>query len=159
MPRSCLAKPLEVCSCYQLLELNLIIRLDMSARDAQIFHSTFQSLDSLIKSFHASLPSLDSYGSESRPRSLMLVHAVTNAAIIKLHNVFAYTNVDSSEECMSAARSIVNNAQQDLGFVNPLMGVSLFPPAHPPAPSNFYSNIVLTVIVGHSMPSLYQRDF
>ncbi|KAF4567212.1 hypothetical protein EYR36_010829 [Pleurotus pulmonarius] len=95
---------------------------DMSARDAQIFHSTFQSLDSLIKSFRASLPSLDSYGSESRPRSLMLVHAVTNAAIIKLHNVFAYTNANSNEECMSAARSIVNNAQQDLGFVNPLMG-------------------------------------
>ncbi|KAF4597842.1 hypothetical protein EYR38_006233 [Pleurotus pulmonarius] len=95
---------------------------DMSARDAQIFHSTFQSLDSLIKSFRASLPPLDSYGSESRPRSLMLVHAVTNAAIIKLHNVFAYTNANSNEECMSAARSIVNNAQQDLGFVNPLMG-------------------------------------
>ncbi|KAF4599118.1 hypothetical protein EYR40_006207 [Pleurotus pulmonarius] len=132
---------------------------DMSARDAQIFHSTFQSLDSLIKSFRASLPSLDSYGSESRPRSLMLVHAVTNAAIIKLHNVFAYTNANSNEECMSAARSIVNNAQQDLGFVNPLMGVSQFPPAHPPAPSNYYSDIVLTVIVGHSMSRLYQRDF
>lgn len=131
----------------------------MPTRDAQIFHSAFQSLDSLISSFHASLPSLDSYGSESRPRLVMLAHAVTNAAIIKLHNVFAYANANSNDLCMNAARSIVDNAQQDLGFVNPLMGVSLFPPSHPPAPSDFYSYIVLTVIMGHSMSSLYQRDF
>ncbi|KAF9497924.1 hypothetical protein BDN71DRAFT_1443988 [Pleurotus eryngii] len=133
--------------------------VDMPTRDAQIFHSAFQSLDSLINSFHASLPSLDSYGSESRPRFVMLAHAVTNAAIIKLHNIFAYANANSNDLCMHAARSIVANAQQDLGFVNPLMGVSLFPPSHPPAPSDFYSYIVLTVIMGHSMSSSYQRDF
>ena len=117
----------------------------MQPREAQAFNSAFQAIDQLIRSFRNSLPALSpsAAGAEKQHlRPLILAHTVTNAAIIKLHNPFTFNDANSSAECMAAARMIVNDVQEDLGFVNPLMGVSHLPSFTPLRAK--IKNVVLT---------------
>ena len=53
---------------------------------------------------------------------------MTDAATIKLHNIFSYANSASKQHCLIAAQSLVNFGGltiQDVGHVNPIMSVSV----------------------------------
>ncbi|KAL0957024.1 hypothetical protein HGRIS_003125 [Hohenbuehelia grisea] len=97
---------------------------DPQAREFQVFMAGFQSLDQHVSEFKSQLAPLPQplVGDKKATRHLMFAHTLVNAATIKLHSIFSFSDTNSQAQCMAAARSIVNDAQSDLGFVHPLMG-------------------------------------
>ena len=100
----------------------------LSEREFQAFAAAFQSINRLIDSFRATLPPLsDLDPKQSSTRTILLTHALTDAASIKLHSIFSYADSASKQHCVTAARNMVSFGGlnlQDVGYTNPIMGVS-----------------------------------
>ncbi|KAK2459256.1 hypothetical protein APHAL10511_008733 [Amanita phalloides] len=118
----------------------------MQPRDYQNYANLFQSTHHLIDVFRAALPPLARTTPVSSPtqlqgeqnyhfRTLVLVHALVDAAVIKLHGHFAYAynaaggyaaDSASRQYCLDAAKGIVTGcglvSSDDIAFVNPIMG-------------------------------------
>lgn len=103
--------------------------LDLSEREFQAFAAAFQSINRLIDAFRATLPPLsDLNPKQSLTRAILLTHALTDAASIKLHTIFSYADSASKQNCVTAARDMVSFGGlnlQEIGYINPIMGVSL----------------------------------
>lgn len=101
---------------------------DLSERELQAFAVAFQSINRLIDAFRATLPSLsDSDPKQSSTRTILLTHALTDAATIKLHSIFSYADFAFKQHCLTASRNMVSFGGlnlQEVGYINPIMGVS-----------------------------------
>lgn len=98
----------------------------MSQRDRVAYDAAARSVNVLIESFRANLAPLPPSGHPSL-RTSLLIHALVEAASIKLHWIFAYAYSSSKQICLSAASNMVNYGDlnlQDIGYINPIMGVS-----------------------------------
>jgi hypothetical protein len=110
--------------------LCLILNLypDLSEREFQAFAVAFQSINRLLDTFRANLPPLaNSDPMHLSTRTLLLTHALTDAASIKLHSIFSYADSASKQHCVTAARAMVSFGGlnlQEIGYINPIMGVS-----------------------------------
>ena len=106
----------------------LISLADMAQREFQAFASGFQTVNRLIDSFRSQLPPISTYRTNDPAiRTLILTHALTDAATIKLHGIFAYADSASKQHCLTSARSIIDCGSvslQEVGYLNPIMGVS-----------------------------------
>lgn len=102
----------------------------MPPRDFHAFAAAFQSINRLIEAFQSHLIPLSQVeASDPILRTVILTHALTDAAIIKLHANFAYGDASSKQKCLAAARNMVNfggTNLADLRHINPIMGVSAF---------------------------------
>ncbi|KAG6830373.1 hypothetical protein H0H92_001010 [Tricholoma furcatifolium] len=97
----------------------------MQPRDFQAYTGAFQSLHRLTETFRSTLPPLSNDIQQPSTRTLLLIHALTDAATIKLHINFSYAAEHSSKHyCLTAARRMVTFGIniQDVGHVNPIMG-------------------------------------
>jgi len=101
---------------------------DLSEREFQAFAAAFQSINRLIDAFRVTLPPLsDLDPKQSSTRTILLTHALTDAATIKLHSIFSYADSASKQHCVTAARDMVSFGGlnlQEVGYINPIMGVS-----------------------------------
>ena len=120
---------------------------EMQPRDYKNYANLFQSTHHLIDVFRAALPPLTRTTPVSSPvsphgesyhfRTLLLAHALVDAAIIKLHGHFAYAynaaggyaaDSASRQYCLDAAKRIVAGcglvSSGEVVFVSPIMGVS-----------------------------------
>jgi len=96
----------------------------MSQRDRVAYDAAARSVNVLIESFRANLAPLPPSDHPSL-RTNLLIHALVEAASIKLHWIFAYAYSSSKQICLSAASSMVNYGDlnlQDIGYINPIMG-------------------------------------
>jgi hypothetical protein len=101
----------------------------MTHRDQMAYDAAARSVNVLIESFRANLAPIPRYNTTHDPniRTIILTHALVDAASIKLHWIFAYALSTSKEICLSAARNMVDYGDlnlQDLGYMNPIIGVS-----------------------------------
>ncbi|KAF6761603.1 hypothetical protein DFP72DRAFT_987787 [Ephemerocybe angulata] len=93
---------------------------NMGQREFQAFAAGFQTVNRLIETFRSQLPPISTYrASDPAIRTLILTHALTDAATIKLHGIFAYADSASKQHCLTAARSV---SLQEVGYLNPIMG-------------------------------------
>ncbi|KAJ3500531.1 hypothetical protein NMY22_g19232 [Coprinellus aureogranulatus] len=99
---------------------------NMAQREFQAFAQGFQTVNRLIDTFRSQLPPISTYRTNDPAiRSLILTHALTDAATIKLHGIFAYADSASKQQCLTAARSIIDCGGvtlQEVGYLNPIMG-------------------------------------
>lgn len=92
------------------------------------YDAAAKSVNTLIDAFRANLSPI--HKEEARDPSIriaLLTHALMDAALIKLHWIFSYAYPESKQICLAAARNMVNYGElnlQELGFINPIMGVS-----------------------------------
>jgi hypothetical protein len=96
----------------------------MSQRDRVAYDAAARSVNVLIESFRANLAPLPPSGHPSL-RTNLLIHALVEAASIKLHWIFAYAYSSSKQICLSAASNMLNYGDlnlQDIGYINPIMG-------------------------------------
>jgi hypothetical protein len=102
---------------------------DLNEREFQAFAAAFQSINRLIDAFRANLPPLSDLDPKLPPtRTILLTHALTDAATIKLHSIFSYADSASKQHCLNAARDMVTFGGlnlQEVGYMNPIMGVSV----------------------------------
>ncbi|KAL0065433.1 hypothetical protein AAF712_007497 [Marasmius tenuissimus] len=101
---------------------------DASQKDSQAFIAAFQSLNHLLQTTKAQLGPLPADLAGPSTRLLYLSYALIYGAVIKLHNIFSYSDSGSRQACIDAAKAMlrpqsngVTNMQQ-LGCVNPIMG-------------------------------------
>jgi hypothetical protein len=97
----------------------------MSQRDRVAYDAAARSVNALIESFRANLAPLPPSDHPSL-RTNLLIHALVEAASIKLHWIFAYAYSSSKQICLSAASNMLNYGDlnlQDIGYINPIMGV------------------------------------
>lgn len=99
----------------------------MTHRDQLAYDAAARSVNALIESFRANLAPIPRYNPTHDPniRTIILTHALVDAASIKLHWIFSYALSTSKEICLSAARNMVDYGDlnlQDLGYMNPIMG-------------------------------------
>jgi hypothetical protein len=84
------------------------------------------SVHNLINTLRSQLPQqtqLDMSDPESR--TILLTHALIDAAMIKLHTPFAYSAETSKQICIRSAQSIISFGQANLheiGALNPVVG-------------------------------------
>lgn len=99
----------------------------MSSHDRLAYDAAARSINALIESSRASLAPLPPL-THSSFRTCLLLHALIEAASIKLHWIFAYAYSSSKEICISAAFNMVNHNLnlQGIGYINPVMGVCTF---------------------------------
>jgi len=101
---------------------------DMRQRDSEAFWKSFRSTDDLLEILRTKTPDLSRPGSNNTDmRTLLLIHSLINAAIIKLHSTFSYANVTSNQKCITAASDMFIHHGVDLrtlGVVNSIFGVS-----------------------------------
>ncbi|KAG5652089.1 hypothetical protein H0H81_006352 [Sphagnurus paluster] len=99
---------------------------NMQTREFHSYTAAFQSINRLIETFRNTLPSL--YHLDPKhpsTRTLLLVHALTDAATIKLHINFSYADSSSKQHCLAAARNMFTFGGlniPDIGYINPIMG-------------------------------------
>jgi len=102
--------------------------LGMGQRDSETFWKSFRSTDDLLEILRTKTPDLPRPGSNTTDmRTLLLIHSLINAAIIKLHSTFSYANVTSNQKCIMAASDMFTHHGVDLrtlGVVNSIYGVS-----------------------------------
>jgi len=102
--------------------------LGMRQRDSEAFWKSFRSTDDLLETLRTKTPDLPRPGSNTTDmRTLLLIHSLINAAIIKLHSIFSYANVTSNQKCIMAASDMFTHHGVDLralGPVNSIFGVS-----------------------------------
>jgi hypothetical protein len=99
----------------------------MSQRDRVAYDAAARSVNVLIESFRANLAPLPASDHPSL-RTNLLIHALVEAASIKLHWIFAYAYSSSKQICLSAASNMINYGDlnlQDIGYINPIMGVCI----------------------------------
>jgi len=101
----------------------------MGQRESEAFWNSFRSIDNLIGILRTKTPDLSQSGSNTaNMRTLLLIHSLINAAIIKLHSNFSYADVISNQKCIMAASDMVSHKGVDLrtlGAVNSIYGVSI----------------------------------
>jgi hypothetical protein len=102
---------------------------DLQPREFAAFSAAFQSIHRLIEQLRSNLPPLAHLDpTDPNTRATLLTHALTDAATIKLHNIFSYANSASKQHCLIAARSLVSfgglSNIQEAGPMNPIMSVS-----------------------------------
>lgn len=99
----------------------------MASRELEAFTASFRSIDKLIDGFRTWIPQLSQSGTNTAgTRLLMLIHSLANAATIKLHGIFSYSDSISNQKCVQAACDMVNLNGIDLrslGVVNSVYGV------------------------------------
>ncbi|TFK39826.1 hypothetical protein BDQ12DRAFT_603499 [Crucibulum laeve] len=99
---------------------------NMPQREFQAFAAAFQSINRLIDGFRIHLPPISQFeSSDPVIRTVVLTHALVDAATIKLHSIFAYADSASKQNCLAAARNMLNfegRNLQELGYMNPIMG-------------------------------------
>ncbi|KAG2011819.1 hypothetical protein CC2G_011889 [Coprinopsis cinerea AmutBmut pab1-1] len=99
---------------------------NMQQREFQAFAAAFQTVHRLIEQCRAQLPAIAGHEiSDPSLRTLILAHALVDAAIIKLHGIFAYADSSSKQHCLTAARNIITCGGVNLaevGYLNPIMG-------------------------------------
>ena len=101
----------------------------MQQREMQGYVASFQVVTRLIEELRSQLPALSGHeAGDPMIRHLILTHALLDAALIKLHTPFSYGHSVSKQQCLSSARNIVKCGGlnlQEVGYLNPVMGVSL----------------------------------
>ncbi|KAH9479396.1 hypothetical protein JR316_0007986 [Psilocybe cubensis] len=106
--------------------INSMIFEDMTPRDKVAYDAAAKSVNTLLETFRAKLgvrPRLNPQ--DPSVRTILLIHALVDAASIKLHWIFSYAYPESKQICLSAARNIVNYGDfdlQGLTIINPIMG-------------------------------------
>jgi hypothetical protein len=103
----------------------------MQPAQVQNYHAAFENLMHLIDSFQRTLPPLSRLTPTDGPaRTIMLSHALVYGAIIRVHSQFSEPS--SRQECLSAARSMLRLSGsvnvQEIGCLNPIMGVRIYQP-------------------------------
>ncbi|EAU90494.2 hypothetical protein CC1G_00878 [Coprinopsis cinerea okayama7 len=102
------------------------VRGNSTQREFQAFAAAFQTVHRLIEQCRAQLPAIAGHEiSDPSLRTLILAHALVDAAIIKLHGIFAYADSSSKQHCLTAARNIITCGGVNLaevGYLNPIMG-------------------------------------
>ncbi|KAJ7177573.1 hypothetical protein C8R43DRAFT_974816 [Mycena crocata] len=96
-----------------------------SARESQSWWTPFRTIEQLISALRSQLPDLAQLDGRSPARTILLTHSLLNAAIIKLHSMFMYSDTTSRDACLAAARDMFRFGDmniQGLGYLNPIMG-------------------------------------
>ncbi|KAF8159477.1 hypothetical protein B0H34DRAFT_405912 [Crassisporium funariophilum] len=98
----------------------------MTQRDRLAYDAAARSVNVLIETFRSNLAPLPQFDTgDPAIRTVLVTHALVDAASIKLHWIFAYAYSSSKEICLSAARNMVNYGElnlQEIGYINPIMG-------------------------------------
>jgi len=103
-----------------------IFGTDLEPRERAAYEAAARSMNLLIDLFRKQMPPLPEYITQDPSlRTIILTHALIDAAAIKLHWLFAYAWSTSRQICLAAARNLVSYKLdlQDLGHLNPIMGV------------------------------------
>jgi hypothetical protein len=103
-----------------------IFGTDLEPRERAAYEAAARSMNLLIDLFRKQMPPLPEYVTQDPSlRTTILTHALIDAAAIKLHWLFAYAWSTSRQICLAAARNLVSYKLdlQDLGHLNPIMGV------------------------------------
>ncbi|KAF5379062.1 hypothetical protein D9615_005944 [Tricholomella constricta] len=99
---------------------------NMQTREFYAYTAAFQSINRVIETFRTTLPPLAQLDvKHPGTRALLLIHALTDAATIKLHINFSYADSSSKQHCLTAARNMVTFGGlniQEVGYMNPIMG-------------------------------------
>ncbi|KAJ6631297.1 hypothetical protein B0H10DRAFT_1978077 [Mycena sp. CBHHK59/15] len=98
---------------------------NLSPREAQSLSTAFQTVDQLITSLRTQLPNFAQLDGRSSARTILLTRSLLNAATIKLHSIFMYSDPTSRQNCLDAARDMFRFGDinlQGLGYLNPMMG-------------------------------------
>jgi hypothetical protein len=131
------------------LTLSIAHRLsDLAGRESEAFTASFRSIDTLIDSFRTWIPQLTQSTNTASTRAIMLIHGLTNAATIKLHGIFSYSNSISNQKCIQAACNMFTFNGIDLhrlGAVNSVYGVCALP---------FYVPSLFLTLTGSTLDSL-----
>ncbi|KAF8069008.1 hypothetical protein FPV67DRAFT_1652372 [Lyophyllum atratum] len=98
---------------------------NMQAREFHSYTAAFQSINRLIQMFRGTLPPLSQLDvKHPSTRVLLLIHALTDAATIKLHINFSYADSASKQHCLTAAQNMVTFGGlnvQEIGYMNPII--------------------------------------
>lgn len=98
---------------------------NMQTREFHAYTAAFQSINRLIQTFRTALPPLSQLDiKHPSTRTLLLIHALTDAATIKLHINFSYADSASKQHCLTAARNMVTFGGlniQEVGYMNPII--------------------------------------
>lgn len=103
----------------------------MPAHETATFSQQFIILDNVIERFKESLPPLEQirFNMGYAIRQMVIIHTLTHAATIQLHNVFAPVSTTSRQKCLVAANDIVtitnNVTHRDYTHINPVASVSV----------------------------------
>ncbi|PPQ67854.1 hypothetical protein CVT25_010293 [Psilocybe cyanescens] len=99
---------------------------NMSPRDKVAYDAAAKSVNTLLDSFRTNLGPIPKLSPrDPSVRTVLLTHALVDAASIKLHWIFSYAYPESKQICLSAARNMVNYGDLDLQslmIINPIMG-------------------------------------
>ncbi|KAG6902187.1 hypothetical protein C0995_003283 [Termitomyces sp. Mi166 len=110
------------------------LMLDMQPREYSSYVGTLQLVHQFIKTFCACLPPLIELDIKNPlARKLILIHALADAATIKLHLNFFYDNSPSRQYCLAAARRIVTSGGHNIlegRHMNPIMDTLLMTACH-----------------------------
>ncbi|KAG5646377.1 hypothetical protein DXG03_003700 [Asterophora parasitica] len=80
---------------------------NMQTREFHAYTAAFQSINRVIETFRTILPPLSQLDvKHPSTRALLLIHALTDAAVIKLHINFSYADSSSKHHCLTAARNM-----------------------------------------------------
>lgn len=100
----------------------------MTPRDKAAYEAAAKAVNILLTSFRSHLGQIPTFSpGDPTVRTILLTHALVDAATIKLHWIFSYAYAESKQTCLTAARNMVNYGDldlQSLGVINPIMGVS-----------------------------------
>ncbi|KAF9477593.1 hypothetical protein BDN70DRAFT_896402 [Pholiota conissans] len=102
----------------------------LTGPEQKAYDSAARAVNALIESLRNTLsafaPINTLHTRNPNTRTILLIHALVDAAAIKLHWIFAYAYPESKQICLTAARNIVNLYGdlnlQEIGHMNPIMG-------------------------------------
>ncbi|KAJ7286750.1 hypothetical protein C8J57DRAFT_571395 [Mycena rebaudengoi] len=127
-PSSTSLMELNVKACillHRAVYMNAEWKSTVPSRDAQSMTTAFQVTDQLINTLRAQLPNVAQLSSRGSARTILLTRSLLNAATIKLHSIFMYSDPTSRQNCVAAARDMFHFGELNLHgltCLHPIMG-------------------------------------
>lgn len=119
----------------------------MAQQEASQFFASFTSLEQVISGFISSLPPIDVSNSRTSRSTVLLVHSIAHASMIRLHAPFLTRNPSSRGRVVTSTRAIVRTLQTldvaNIGFIDAIMGVNIITSSAIPL---FMSHILSQII-------------
>ncbi|KAJ7468768.1 Zn(2)-Cys(6) binuclear cluster domain-containing protein [Mycena latifolia] len=103
-------------------------RSDMSPEKVSGFRSSFVRMDAMIDAFRDVLvpPNRIAKPTPAMTRALVVSHSIAHAAAMRLHGIFARTDLPAKRKRLAAARSVLGIIAavplRHFGYINPIMG-------------------------------------
>ncbi|KAJ7085394.1 hypothetical protein B0H15DRAFT_1023437 [Mycena belliarum] len=101
---------------------------NMSPEQASAVRRRFARLDTLIDDFRDALvpPNRISHPTPTMTRALVVSHSIAHAAALRIHGIFAHTDIVAKRKRLAAARSVLGIiaavSLRHFQYINPIMG-------------------------------------